>query len=99
MESLLQDLGGVLRLAAITCEALVCFEAAACAGCRVLLGVSCAWGHGALLCSVRVFAVEVCTSAHDKGPPSTSARVGLLFAMRCQRFLLSSVNHLRYKRA
>jgi hypothetical protein len=45
MESLLQDRGGVLRLSAVTSEALPCCEAAA-SGIGVCVRVSCAWGHG-----------------------------------------------------
>jgi hypothetical protein len=54
MESLLQGLGGLLCLAAITCEALLGFEVATLAGFGVLFGGSVAWGHGALLNSVWV---------------------------------------------
>jgi hypothetical protein len=56
LQSALEGLGGVLRLAAIPCEALVRFQATTLASVGVLFGVSCAWRHGALLCSVRVFA-------------------------------------------
>jgi hypothetical protein len=49
MESLLQDLGGVLCLAAITCEALLRCAVAACAGFGMLFGVSVVWGHGVFL--------------------------------------------------
>jgi hypothetical protein len=55
MESLLQDLGGVLRLAAITFKALLRCEAATLSGFRVFFDVSCGGGHGALLASVWVF--------------------------------------------
>jgi hypothetical protein len=54
LESLFHDLGGVLRLAAITCEALLRCAAATLSGFRVVFGVSCAGGHGALLDSVWV---------------------------------------------
>jgi hypothetical protein len=56
MEGLLQGLSGLLRLAAVTLKALLCFEAAALFGFGLLFGVSCAWGHGALLCSIKVYA-------------------------------------------
>jgi hypothetical protein len=49
MESSLQDFGGPLRLAAITCETLLRGAAATLAGFRVLFDVSCGEGHGALL--------------------------------------------------
>jgi hypothetical protein len=52
MESLLQGLGGILRLATITFEALLRFEAATLSGFRVFFDVSCGGGHGALLAFV-----------------------------------------------
>ena len=55
MERLLHDLGGVLRLVAIPCEALLRCEAATLSGFDLFFGLSCAWGHGALLRFVRVF--------------------------------------------
>ena len=56
MEGLLQNPGGVLRLAAITCEALLRCAAAALSGFGVFLRGSFAWGHYVLLCFVRVSA-------------------------------------------
>jgi hypothetical protein len=56
IEGLLEGLGGVLRLAAIPCEALVRFAITAPSGFGVLFGNSYAWGHGVLLCSVRIYA-------------------------------------------
>jgi hypothetical protein len=56
IEGLLQGLGGVLRLAAVSRETLMHVQVTTLAGFGVLLGVSRAWRHGALLCSVRVFA-------------------------------------------
>ena len=41
MESLLQDLSGVLCLAAITCEALLRLQVTALSGFRVFFDVSC----------------------------------------------------------
>jgi hypothetical protein len=52
----LEGLGGVLRLAAIALQALVSLEAAALSGFGVFFRRSFAWGHGVLLCSVRVYA-------------------------------------------
>jgi hypothetical protein len=54
IESLFHDLGGVLRLAAIMCEALLCLAAATLSGFHMLFGVSCGGGHGALLDAVWV---------------------------------------------
>jgi hypothetical protein len=54
MESPLQDLGDVLRLAAVTCEALLHFEAVALSGFGVLFGASCGCRHRALLCTVAL---------------------------------------------
>ena len=55
MERLLQDLGGVLRLAAIMREALVRCAAATRSGFGLFFGVSCGEGHGVLLYAVWVF--------------------------------------------
>jgi hypothetical protein len=52
MECLRQDLGGVLCLAAIPCEALLRCETAALSGFGVLFGVSFAGGHDILLDAV-----------------------------------------------
>ena len=54
IEGLLEGLGGVLRLAAVTRKALLRFEAATLPGFRVFFDVSCGGGHGALLASVWV---------------------------------------------
>ena len=40
IEGLLEDLGSLLRLAAVTFKALLCFEAATLPGFRVFFGVS-----------------------------------------------------------
>jgi hypothetical protein len=56
LQSALEGLGGVLRLAAIALQALVSLEAAALSGFGVFFRRSFAWGHGLLLCSVRVYA-------------------------------------------
>ena len=42
----------MLRLAAITCEALLGLQAAPVSGFRMFFGASCGWGHGVLRCSV-----------------------------------------------
>jgi hypothetical protein len=55
LQGLLQGLGGVLRLAAITCEALLRYEAAALSGFGPSFGVSLRARHGALLRFVLVF--------------------------------------------
>jgi hypothetical protein len=54
-QGLLQYLGGVLRLAVITCKALLRFEATPLSGFRAFFDVWCRGGHGALLDSVWVF--------------------------------------------
>ncbi|MGH8071769.1 MAG: hypothetical protein ACRERE_42350 [Candidatus Entotheonellia bacterium] len=55
LQSPLQGLGGLLRLAAVTLQALLGFEVATLSSFGVFFGVSCAWSHGALLRSVGVF--------------------------------------------
>lgn len=55
MERLLQRLGGLLRLAAITCEALLCLQAAPVSGFGMFFGASFGWGHGVLRCAVWDF--------------------------------------------
>jgi len=52
MEGLLQGLGGLLRLEAVTCEALLGFEGTPLSGFGVVFHVSLRWEHGALLDSV-----------------------------------------------
>jgi hypothetical protein len=54
LERLCQDLGRVLRLAAIPCEALLCGTAATLSGFYVFCDGSCDEGHGVLLCAVWV---------------------------------------------
>src|SRR4029450_2280611 len=54
-EGLLKDFSGVLRLAAVTLQALLGFEVATLSSFRVLFGVSFAWGHGVLLRTVMLF--------------------------------------------
>jgi hypothetical protein len=49
LESLRQDLGGMLCLAAITGEALLRLQATALSGFGLFFGVSFRWGHDALL--------------------------------------------------
>jgi hypothetical protein len=55
MECLLQDLGGVLRLTAVTLQALLRFQATTLAGFGVFFHGSFAWGHGEGLRSVGTF--------------------------------------------
>ena len=55
IEGLLEGLGGVLRLAAITCEALLRCAAAALSGFGLFFGVSCGWETWCAPCSVWVF--------------------------------------------
>ena len=54
IEGLLEGFGGVLRLTAVSREALVSLEAAALAGFGLFFGVSLCGGHGALLRCVWV---------------------------------------------
>src|SRR5207253_3174331 len=68
IEGLLEGLGGVLRLAAITCEALLHCAAATLSGFGVLFGGSYGEGHGVLLCCGWVLTVAVCRSARDPCP-------------------------------
>ena len=56
MEGLLQGLGGLLRLAAITCEALLRFTITASSGFGVWCGIPFVWGHRVLLCFERICA-------------------------------------------
>jgi hypothetical protein len=56
IEGLLEGLGGVLRLAAVTREALLRCAITAAAGFGVGFGISFVWGHDVLLCFVRVYA-------------------------------------------
>jgi hypothetical protein len=49
MKGLLQDLGGVLRLAAITCEALLRLQATALSGFGVAFLIGFGTSHGVLL--------------------------------------------------
>ena len=55
MESLLQGLGGVLRLAAVALDALLSFQAAPVSGSGLFCGVSCTGDHGEFLRSVGIF--------------------------------------------
>ena len=56
MEGLLQGLRGLLRLTAVTLQALLRLQATTLAGFGVPFDGSCGKGHGVLLCSVWVFA-------------------------------------------
>jgi hypothetical protein len=96
MESLLHDLGGVLCLAAITCEALLRVQATALSGFGLLFGVSFRWGHDGLL-----DAVWVCGggSLSTGTCPLALVRTGSPCVTCSQDFRLSFLNHLRYKGA
>jgi hypothetical protein len=78
MEGLLQDLSGVLRLAAITCEALLGCEAATLSDFRVFFDGSGHGGHGALLASVGSVAVAVRPSTRARCPRASVSTVSLL---------------------
>jgi hypothetical protein len=54
IERLFQDRGGVLRLAAVACEALLRCAVATLSGFNVVFGMSCGWGHGVLLASMCI---------------------------------------------
>lgn len=49
LQSLLQDLGGVLRLVAVALQTLLGFEVATLSGFGVFFDGSCGGGHGSLL--------------------------------------------------
>src|SRR5262245_35124222 len=87
MGSLLQDLGDVLCLAAVPCEALLRFEPAALSGFGLVFGVSCAWGHGVFLdMACESLAVAVCPRARSVSMISPLRHVLLgLPAFFCQR--------------
>jgi hypothetical protein len=55
IERLLEGLGSVLRLAAVTCEALLCLQVAPVSGFGMFFGASFGWGHGVLQCAVWGF--------------------------------------------
>ena len=96
LESLRQDRGGVLRLAAITCEALLRLQATVLSSVGLLFGVSCRWGHDALLDAMWVCGgdrLSTCTC------PLAWVRTGSPCVTCSQDFRLSFLNHLRYKGA
>jgi hypothetical protein len=70
IEGSLKGFGGVLRLAAITCEALLRCAITASSGFGVLCGISFVWGHGALLASVEVFGDCRLAQAHVTHTPT-----------------------------
>jgi hypothetical protein len=59
----------------------------------VVFGVSCAWGHGALLCSVRVFAECSLPKQTEPIPPLRlcDRRGGCVTRSRTSCFLLSTI--------
>jgi hypothetical protein len=96
MERLRQDLGGPLRLSAIALEAFSGSTTTALSGFGLLFGVSCRWGHDALLAAVWVCGgghLSTCTC------PLAWVRTGSLGVTCSQDFRLSFLNHLRYKGA
>ena len=95
IEGLLEGLGGVLRLTAVACKALVRCAITAATGFRVVFGDSCAWGHGVLLCSVGSLWGEICPSARDTSPSRLCERCHCCVT-RSQDFWLFSVSHMRY---
>jgi hypothetical protein len=87
MVSMLQGIGSLLGLEAVTLQVLPCFEAAALSGIRVLFDVSCGAAHSVLLDAVGVFG---CRSA----PMRTFCENGVSTAARAPRtscFLLSTM--------
>ena len=96
MKSLHQDRGGVLCLAAITCEALLRLQATALSGFGLFFGVSFRWGNNALLELCASVVVAVCPSAHAICPLAL-VRTGSPCVTCPQDFLLSFINYMRYK--
>ena len=95
IEGLLEGLGGVLRLAAITCEALLGLQAAALSGFGLFFGASFGWGHGVLRCSVWDFC-GCSLPKRTRHMPLASVRRRHCCVTRSQDFLLSFVTHVRY---
>jgi hypothetical protein len=93
IESLLESFGGVLRLAAITCEALVHFQATTFAGFDRFFDVSCARGHGCSPALLGAILGDVYPNAGDTYPPRVCDH-GVTTASRARRtsgFLLSPI--------
>ena len=87
MEGLLQDLRGMLRLAAITLKALLGFEVATLSGFRMFFDISCGGGHTALLFVCGSVAVAVCPRACDTSPLAsvgTVSPLSVLAAFFCE---------------
>ena len=93
MEGLLQGLSSPLRLAAVTCEALLGFEVAVRAGFGLFWGGSYGRGHGALLCSGWVCGGDSLPKRIRHIPPHVCENG----VTRSHDFLLSFINHVRYK--
>ena len=70
IEGLLEGPCGMLRLAAVAREALLRCAITAAYGFGVFGGVTCVWGHGALLASAEVFGDCRLAQAHVTHPPS-----------------------------
>src|SRR5262245_18978744 len=93
MERLLQGLRGLLRLTAVTLQALLGFQVATLAGFGVLFGVSFAGNHGVLLHSLWVLG----GCRLPRRPWSMPLRVDEHCVTRSQDFLLCFGNHVRYR--
>src|SRR6516165_6289618 len=92
MERLLQGLHGLLRLTAVTLQALLGFQVATLAGFGVLFGVSCAADHGVLLHSLWV--LGGCRLPRRPWPmPLRACEHGVTLS---QAFLLFFGNDVRY---
>jgi hypothetical protein len=92
MEGLLQNLGGVLRLAAVTLQALLRFKTATLSGFGLFFRVSLRGRYSALLCVVWV----LCGCTRDTWP---RVFVSVQCPLRPVLPLLpiSFVSHMRYK--
>jgi hypothetical protein len=87
MKSLLQGVGSLLPVEAVTLWALPCYEAAALSGFRLLFDVSCGARHSVLLDSVGVFGGR-------SAPKRTFCENGFSSAVHAPRtscFLLSTM--------
>src|SRR4029434_6858551 len=92
MEALLERLGGLLRLTAVTLQALLGFQVATLAGFGVFFGVSFAADHGVLLHSLWVLG----GCRLPRRPWSMPLRVCEHCVTLSQDFLLFFGNYVRY---
>jgi len=95
MESLLQDLGGVLRLAAVTLQALLRFETASCLALACFFAYRCLGDMVHSFVSCESCAVDVCTSTRDICP-RVSGSVQCPSVTHSPHFLLSFIHYMRY---